>query len=351
MDSGVNRTTQRQAYFDCLKVSAIFAVIILHVAGQNWHTADIYSTEWQTFHFINSMARWGVPIFVMISGALFLGKDIPVRKLYTKYIRRLVFSYVIWSTAYALMESPDIGTGLSLFISGHYHMWFIPMMIGLYMSVPILRPLTNDLKKIRYFLILSLVFTFIIPELLRLAQDFGNDLVIYETAAVSTLYENMHMDIFVGFPSYFLLGYYMYYFDLTGKQRCLIYALGAAGFILTVCLGMAATYKSGIPCNSYFSNFTVNVLMMSVAVFTFFKYSAFFTDHAGRKITKLSKYTFGVYLTHPMIIELLDKRFGLNSMSFSPVLSVISISAAVSAAAFLISALLNQIPVIHKYLV
>lgn len=44
---------------------------------------------------------------------------------------------------------------------------------------------------------------------------------------------------------------------------------------------------------------------------------------------KLSKYSFGAYLVHALLIEQLDNRAGLNMLSFNPVLSVVGIGGCV----------------------
>ena len=63
---------QRIAYFDVLRILATFAVIVLHLSAQHWADTDVYSRAWQAFNLYDSAVRWAVPVFVMISGALFL---------------------------------------------------------------------------------------------------------------------------------------------------------------------------------------------------------------------------------------------------------------------------------------
>ncbi len=73
MKTGV--TQNRTIYFDYLRVFATAAVILLHVAAFNWLSTDVNGYDWKVFNFYDSIVRWGVPVFVMISGALFLGRD------------------------------------------------------------------------------------------------------------------------------------------------------------------------------------------------------------------------------------------------------------------------------------
>lgn len=88
---------ERKQYCDYLRVFATFAVVVLHVSATNWYITDVNVMEWQAFNFYDSIVRWGVPIFVMISGSLFLGRDVSLKKIYSKYILRMVVAFVFWS--------------------------------------------------------------------------------------------------------------------------------------------------------------------------------------------------------------------------------------------------------------
>ncbi|MBR4445084.1 MAG: acyltransferase family protein [Solobacterium sp.] len=90
--------------FDVLRVAATIAVILLHVSAQNWHSTDIHSFEWCVFTIYDGLVRWGVPIFTMISGAIFLNRDIPIKKIYTKHILRIITAFIFWSAIYALVN-------------------------------------------------------------------------------------------------------------------------------------------------------------------------------------------------------------------------------------------------------
>ena len=61
-------------YLDFLRVLSMFAVIILHVAAQNFEKVTIGSFAWNVFNITDSLVRWSVPILIMISGVFFLDK-------------------------------------------------------------------------------------------------------------------------------------------------------------------------------------------------------------------------------------------------------------------------------------
>lgn len=137
----------RTVYFDCLRVFATFGVMILHIAAQNFYSSDVGGREWQVFNFFDSIFRWSVPAFVMISGALFLSRDIPIRKIYSKYVLRIVIAFFVWSAIYAAFESGSIFDRILTLIHGHYHMWFLFMIATTYMCIPFIKPIVENNRR------------------------------------------------------------------------------------------------------------------------------------------------------------------------------------------------------------
>lgn len=337
----------RTIYFDYLRVSATIAVIVLHVAAQNWYVTDVNGFEWQVFNFFNGVVRWSVPVFVMISGALFLSREIPQRKIWSKYVLRMIISFIVWSAVYVLFCEG----GITALIQGHYHMWFILMIVGLYICIPFIKPIVENENKLKYYLALAFVFAFAIPETVTLANDFGNELFIKGVNAVKGAVGDVDVHLVLGYASYFVLGYYLNGVDLSKKQRMTVYLLGGGGFALTVALALTAALKAQQPCGNYYGNFTVNVLLESVGIFVWFKYRKYSRNKWNALIEQLSKYCFGAYLVHALVIEQLNDMFGLNTLSFHAAGAVILVTVIVFVISFSISALLNHIPFISKYIV
>ena len=130
--------SKRKTYLDCLRVVAFLAVVFLHVSSSNWSNVDVNGVTWQAFNFYDGITRWCVPAFAMISGALFLNRDIPISKIYTKYIPRLLAAFIVWSLFYGIfaLDTLDYGLipGMKAYIgditTGYFHLWFVKMMIG-----------------------------------------------------------------------------------------------------------------------------------------------------------------------------------------------------------------------------
>ena len=350
-----NRTEQnRIAYLDYLRVFATVAVVLLHMASQNWHAGPAASLSWNVFNAYDSLARWGVPVFVMISGALFLPRDIPIKKLYAKYVLKIVIAYLVWSAFYALTKpltepgcEMTVRSVLSDIISGTGYLWFLPMIAGIYICIPILKTIAQNRNIAKYFLAVSFVFAFVLPEVTNIINNFiGGDLV-RGMKLVNGVISDMRMHLVLGFPFYFIAGYLLANTEFSAKQRRVIYIAGIAGFLVTVVLTLLNYLKNGSANGNYYDNFSVNVCAEAFAVFVFCKFNL---NAPSRFVAKLSKYSFGAYLIHIFVRNMLDV-WGVDTMLFNPILSVPILTILVAAVSFALSAVINQIPVLKKYIV
>lgn len=340
----------RFVYFDYLRVFASFAVILLHINGMRWYSADV-NGEWQIFNVYASMVRCAVPAFVMISGALFLGREHKIKTVYTKYILRMVTAFLFWGLIYAI----DYGGGkkkiLLNTIEGEYHMWFIPMIIGLYIAIPILRKITEDEKITKYFIAVTFVMTFMVPEMIQLTNDFGGKLLKDVMAAFRSDLENMDFHLVLGYLSYFVIGYYLNKMEWSKKSRLVIYLFGIVGLVTTILLDSYLAVKTQAPVSTYYLHFTVNVLMQSAALFVWFKYHSPNCKWLNKMMSQLAKYNFGAYLVHILVIRKLDAMFGLSALPIHPALLIPLMSILVFIVSFIISGIIHQIPLVKKYIV
>ncbi len=356
-----NKLIQRQYHLDYLRVFASVAIILLHINGQNMPYVELAGTEWNIYNICNAASRWGVPVFVMMSGALFLPREIPTKTLYTKYISRMAIAYVVWSAFYAIVEpviqltfKQEYRTTfvefIGSFISGAVHLWFLPMIIGLYICIPLIKQLTQNDKLIKYFLLLSLIFCFIKTQFELVTNNLltANTQIIFEN--VNTLFKNFNVNLVFGFVAYFILGFYLNKTEISKKHRTIIYVFGIVGLALTILLNLLASKNADESLQVFYSAYSVNVLLMSVAIFVWFKYNAKGTEKLNKLIIHLSKYSFGAFLVHIFIIKVLT-AVGIQSTTFHPVLSVPTITIFTTIVSYLISMVLNKIPIIKKYIV
>lgn len=358
-----NSSSQRVIYLDFLRVFATFSVIILHTAAQNWQEVDVHSFEWNCFNTWDSIVRWTIPVFVMISGALFLNpeREMSIKKLYGKNILRIITAFLFWSAVYTLRvwySNPQVQRIdlFTTFMQGHYHMWFLFMIVGLYIITPAVRRITSDEKVMKYFLVISFIFTIAVSSIETLA---GALLTIYPENHWSVINDAFTSDINAmsvtfpyGYVFYFVLGYYLSKHDFSKRDRKIIYMLGVAGFALTILLTDFISVKLGKPTGTFYDNNSLNVFLESVVIFVFFKYRKLpASGKTVQFITMLSNWSFGVYLIHALILEVLANRLSLTTLSFNGVVSVPIIAAIVFMLGTIASGVIHQIPLLKKYIV
>lgn len=352
--SDTRSSPQRIDWFDALRVLATLAVIALHLSAQFWAETDVTSRAWFAMNLYDSAVRWAMPSFVMISGALFLSGAQGFRVILRKNALRLVTAFVFWSAAYALYARAFYGEAwedvLFRFVTGHYHMWFLFMIVGLYLLVPLLRPIAREVRLERYFLLLALVFTFLLPQLAALLRSLPAPF----DAAPAVILSYLSFSFTRGFVPYFLAGHYFTRQTLSRRAERCVYALGLIGFVGTLVLTRQRSIAAGAATEQFYGYNTLNVLAMTLAVFLLARrYLAFpALGVKGRaRIRALSRWSFGAYLIHPMVIETMQLRWGVTVLSCNVFFSIPLLTLLVGALSFLLSAMLHRIPVVQKYLV
>ncbi len=349
----------RTLYLDYLRIIAIVAVVILHAAGQKWYSVDFKGHQWQVFNIIDSAVRWAVPIFVMISGALFLdnNKKIEIKTLYSKYILRIFVATFTWSYIYMnYKKTPQITTQqtISKVIEGNYHMWYLFMIMGLYMVTPLLRKITESKKITEYFLILGTVMTFIVPRVTALIKMSEDPEVVAIINSINAAVKDMHFNLTLGYTFYFVLGYYLTTYDISKVVRILVYISGPIAYVTTFVLSDWHSNQIGKASSYFYQELSINVLLMAICVFVFTKYELS-RIKIGKITTKLvlhlSKCSFGIYLVHILIMDELNSKYNFNTLSYKPEISVLMVTVVVFILAYITSTILNMIPVVKKYLV
>ena len=109
----MEKRIERIISFDVMRIVAAFAVVFQHIGGQNW-PSSFPSAEWELRNMWVSLAQWSVPMFIMISGALFLNPEKPlvIKKLYGKNLLRIVYTFLFWSAVYVIcIEGFENGPG------------------------------------------------------------------------------------------------------------------------------------------------------------------------------------------------------------------------------------------------
>ena len=148
----------RSQRYDFIRVIAIIFVIFIHSMEILCDSASNGDELLKIEVSILSIVDSGVPLFVMLSGALLLGKSESVVYFYKKRLSRILIPFLFWSAVVCLgvciEENPFTWQYYPVrFIKGvltnsiHGVFWYVYMILGLYILTPVLRPISQHVDK------------------------------------------------------------------------------------------------------------------------------------------------------------------------------------------------------------
>lgn len=351
-------TRDKIYYFDYLRIASILAVLCIHIIACDFYISDVHSTSFFILVLWDCFLYWCVPILVMISGALFLNpaRVVTLKKLYGYNVLRILVAFIFWSAVYAIylfINGFGVTEAVKSFLSGYYHMWYMYLIASLYMLVPLLRKISECRQTCKYTLILLFCTAFIIPQILAILVNLPIPGLTGLFHSLQQSYLNLMKYIPNGYIFYFLLGDYLYRNEFSHSVRKWIYWLGIFAAVFSISLTLWLSKRTGTPNELLMEEISVNIAILSTAVFLFGKYKMskiHMNPFTQKCITHISKCSFGIYLVHCLVILFLQEtgiiiQHSLNTISI-PLLTIL-----VFIISYLISAAIQKIPVLNKWIV
>lgn len=290
-------------YIELLRAVSCFAVILLHTVNNVITNTEIYGTNtWNIANFINSISRFTVPIFLMISGFFSLNskKNESVTAFLKKKFKRLFVPLVIYSALYYVAETLMSRGKFSVFnflfrfitMDIHYHLWFLYTLLSIEIFTPLFKTVVQniDRKKLWYFFIITILPTTICPLINKIT---GVWLFRFEP-------------VILGYFGYFLLGYIIGTADISKRNRTFIYI---SGFFAILASYFGTKMLSSLQEIDVFFNggYQFNSYLIATSIFVFAKYNLNKCNNTffNRLVIKLGNLAFGIYLIHALVLEFL----------------------------------------------
>lgn len=164
------KQTTRKTYLDILRVFACLSVIYNHVAGREMRLMSGMSGLAALFLFY--VSKTAVPLFLLISGALLLGRKDGFR-CHVRRILRMALVLVVASLFYYGMNALLDGTAFRVndFLLTVYRsettgsFWYLYLYLGVLVMLPVLQPMAQALgdREKKYFLLASGAFSSLLP--------------------------------------------------------------------------------------------------------------------------------------------------------------------------------------------
>ncbi|PXY45358.1 acyltransferase [Flavobacterium hydrophilum] len=306
-----------------LRVLATISVIVLHTASEIlYQYGTIASSVWWIGNVYDSAVRFCVPIFLMLTGTLFLNKEYELYDFLKNRFSRIILPFLFWSIIYAffilrnkILENPELSffeicrLTFFLFKDGtYYHLWYVYMIIGIYLFVPILNKWIQNAteKEILYFILIWIVTLF------------------FNQPIVSKARINIDLIYFSGYIGYLVIGYYLsiksFRYNVK-KVRFISIVLIFTGTTIAIFGTYFLTKRANHFIDYFYGNFALSTIISSVGIFLLFKNLKISNPLLIRIIDFINKYSYGIYLAHILVLKLLE-FLGITYSFINPVLAI-----------------------------
>lgn len=355
-------------FVDVGRIIAVFLIVMMHVTSGAWGQSEVGTFNWYVLGAFNCLSRIGMPLFFMQVGAVFLNekKELPIKSLYSQYILKIVTAFFFWSAfymfTYYLFDAPE-GFGaftLPSFLTGllngaPYSQWFILLAISLYLLIPILKEIARNLTVCKYFLVLWVAFTILLPGMYgisglipQLPQAIGEGII-----AVANSVSRIRPVMVIEYPGYMLLGHFLHRTQLSKKHTLMAVLLGVLAFGYTVGMTFHASLQMGSSVEQHFDTFSLNICLMAVAVTVGMKgilERVWLKKRTYKAVRFFSDVSFGIFLLHDFLRMGLV-HLGVDAFTFTPLVFVPVLCLVVFILSGAVSYWLKNIPKIGPYIV
>ena len=325
-----NQKNQHIVWLDVVRFIAMFTVVCCHCT-------DPFNFYPGTAPNIGEIKLWGaiygsvlrpcVPLFVMITGALLLPVRGDASTFYKKRIPRVFYPFLIWSVLYNLFpwitgllglnpqiildffpyageevmqQSFSVSLEYILMIPFNYsilavHMWYIYLLIGLYLYLPVFSAWVEKAsERAKLMFLLAWGVTLLLPYYYQFVSNY-----LWGTCSWNSF---GMLYAFAGFNGYLLLGHYLKNLEWSLKKTLAIgIPMFAAGYAVTF---LGFRHITALPeytdemLELFFTYCSLNVVMMTIPVFMLAKKVKVNSERMKKALANLTVCGFGIYMIH-----------------------------------------------------
>ena len=325
-----NQKNQNIVWLDVVRFIAMFTVVCCHCT-------DPFNFYPGTAPNIGEIKLWGaiygsvlrpcVPLFVMITGALLLPVRGDASTFYKKRIPRVFYPFLIWSVLYNLFpwitgllglnpqiildffpyageevmqQSFSVSLEYILMIPFNFsilavHMWYIYLLIGLYLYLPVFSAWVEKAsERAKLMFLLAWGVTLLLPYYYQFVSNY-----LWGTCSWNSF---GMLYAFAGFNGYLLLGHYLKNLEWSLKKTLAIgIPMFAVGYAVTF---LGFRHITALPeytdemLELFFTYCSLNVVMMTIPVFMLAKKVKVNSERMKKALANLTVCGFGIYMIH-----------------------------------------------------
>ena len=325
-----NQKNQHIVWLDVVRFIAMFTVVCCHCT-------DPFNFYPGTAPNIGEIKLWGaiygsvlrpcVPLFVMITGALLLPVRSDASTFYKKRIPRVFYPFLIWSVLYNLFpwitgllglnpqiildffpyageevmqQSFSVSLEYILMIPFNFsilavHMWYIYLLIGLYLYLPVFSAWVEKAsERAKLMFLLAWGVTLLLPYYYQFVSNY-----LWGTCSWNSF---GMLYAFAGFNGYLLLGHYLKNLEWSLKKTLAIgIPMFAVGYAVTF---LGFRHITALPeytdemLELFFTYCSLNGVMMTIPVFMLAKKVKVNSERMKKALANLTVCGFGIYMIH-----------------------------------------------------
>lgn len=358
----MSKEKERILFLDYLRVLAIICVLLCHstqavyVSEYGFEPDYLKSLSVQSKYMLLTLFScgriFGVPIFLMITGNLLLGKeynDEKIVRFWKNNWLHLVICTMIWFLIYDLfllirheqnfLPQDIIRDMLFLHKVNFVHVWYMPMIIGFYLLIPFVSNAILAVKNSKIMLF-PIIFVFylgsIIPFINLYILMYGKDM--------------FESQINLGYSGgiyglYILLGYYYKKDWKLGKwQKTVLLLIVLMSVTISVLLINKMMNANLVVDLWYDSPVVIIGSVVSYILAMQIKYPSKITN----AVIWLSRYSFAVYLIH-MLIKCIVLEY-ITGLKINKPMQVVVLEIVMLTGGYAIAFLISKIPKVGKYI-
>ncbi|MBO4536134.1 MAG: acyltransferase [Bacteroidales bacterium] len=382
----------REIWIDWMRVAACFLVMLTHscepfyLGGEGSLILTRSDALWVSV--LNVLPRACIALFIVASSYLQFPLHYPTGTFFRRRAVRILIPFVIWTVVYALVWGEPVQNFKDLLLNFNYaagHLWFVYMLIGLYLIMPLLSPWAEKVEKKELQVYLCIwLFTTLIPLIRQWVG--GAAPVVYGPSGIPNVakyplwgeasWNTYGLFYYVsGFVGYLLLGLYFRKFvgELSWKKTLGIglplflagFALCMLGFLTRVQadahgvfpvegpVGLAAQWEGP------WLNDTLGVALMAVGWILLFRKIRRGGRFYEKVLLPVSEASYGMYLCHLFVLGAISSwlrgALGLGTDgalgAWTTPVQILATAILSFAAVALLCVLVRKIPKVGKWIV
>lgn len=339
---------ERKSYMDVLNIIAIISVIAMHCNGIVHGSPN--TRAWTTSLIVECLCYFAVPLFFMISGANLLKyrERYDTKTFFSKRLTKVLIPFVFWATIMFIWKIsihkiiPN-SWDWKYFVNGFFQnteettYYFMFDILALYLTIPFLSLVAkkNNKKVLWFTVFLYIIFNGFIPNILCLFK----------------ISFNTNLSVQIGkYACYAILGYLLSDFEISKKNRVLIYIGALIGLVYRFTTTYFLSKAAGKIIKITWGYGSWHCMLLAISVFLIVKHAKINNLLKNPKIAKscqkLAGYSFGIYLIHLIVKHYIVQLLLINPASWQfrtiGVLGIYMVSA-------VIVAVMKKIPILKIF--